>query len=362
MRLLIPLLLIIPAPAQAVFLHRETYTPATSQVSNGPHSGFTVRISVSAQTWAKWSVFGGQVQSASAYDIVPISTADCAIANKLPFKRISWSAGAGDLELAVYVSSFSQTTQIHVCSNDSTISVDQQTAGSLDSTIKYRFPMEDNAANTTVVDLTGTANGTNAATTSTKTTTGRIGKGLNFNGSTDFISVTGSTTNDLNATNTTVCLWAKSAATTGTIISRFQSGGSGTGKGYGSYDDGNWYAGNGTTWASVTASRQSDSAWHYYCWTYDGSNVRSYRNGSLVGGPTSLTSAVLAGNSDNLNFGRDNRAGTTYFTGDLDEAYKADAVRSADWLLTEYNMGTQSSFWSISSGAPVVRRRDFWVE
>lgn len=340
---------LIASQCFGAFSYRVTYTPASSQVSNGPHSNFTVRISVSAQNWAKAVGSGGQVQHASAYDVVPITSSDCNISNKHAFKRISWDGTAGNLELDVFVSSFAQSTSIYVCVNDSSISADQQTSGSIDSTVKYRFDMEDNAANTTVVDSTTTANGTNAANTSGKTVTGRIGKALTFNGSSDFVLVTGATSNDLNATATTVCFWAKASATTGTPIGRWQTGGSGTGKGYGSYSDNNWYSGNGTTWSAVTVDRQTDSAWHYYCWTYDSSNARSYRDGVLVGGPTALTSAALALNSDNLNIGRDNRnTGGTYFSGDIDEVYKADATRSADWLLTETNMGTQSSFWSTS--------------
>jgi len=360
MRLSTLLLLLLASQCFGAFSHYVSYTPAGSQVSGGPHTDFTAKIVVTGQTWIKSTGSGGRVTSGSGYDIVPITSSDCNIANKLSFRRISWDGTAGNGYFHVKVSSFSGSSVIYMCVGDAGVTTEQADNAAYDASTKYMFPLDDNAASTVVLDATGTVNGTNAANTSGKTVTGKLGAALTFNGSSDFVAVTGSTSNDLNATVTTVCFWAKAAATTGTPIGRWQTGGSGTGKGYGSYSDNNWYSGNGTTWSAVTADRQTDSAWHYYCWTYDSSNARSYRNGSLVGGPTAMTSGALALNSDNLNIGRDNRSsGGTYFTGDIDEVYKADATRSPDWLLTETNLGTQASFWTVSSETPLgsTRRR-----
>src|SRR5439155_16889168 len=67
--------------------------------------------------------------------------------------------------------------------------------------------MADNAANTTIKESTVTgANGTNNATTSSKTATGQIGKALSYNGSTDgsFAAI------NLSATNiATLSFWMK---------------------------------------------------------------------------------------------------------------------------------------------------------
>src|SRR5207247_6753301 len=76
-----------------------------------------------------------------------------------------------------------------------------------DSNFKGVWHMADNAANTTSREATVTgANGTNNATTSSKTATGQIGKALSYNGSTDgsFAAI------DLSATNiVTLSFWMK---------------------------------------------------------------------------------------------------------------------------------------------------------
>ncbi|GLZ30123.1 hypothetical protein Lesp02_23130 [Lentzea sp. NBRC 105346] len=75
--------------------------------------------------------------------------------------------------------------------------------------------------------------------------------------------------------------------------------------------------------------------WTYITMTYDGSTIRAYKNGAVLGSAvqtgtvTDITPRVTLGNYD----------GTTdrYLNGRLDEARVATTARSAGWFLTEYN-------------------------
>lgn len=359
----LPILALFASQCFGAFSHYVSYTPAGSQVSGGPHTDFTAKIVVTGQTWIKSTGSGGRVTSGSGYDIVPISSSDCNIANKLSFRRISWNGTAGDGYFHVKVSSMSGSSVVYMCVGDSGVTTEQADNAAYDANTKYMFPMDDNAASTVVIDATGTANGTNAANTSTKTVAGKLGLALSFNASSDYIAVTGSVNNDINATATTVCLWVKtnvSAASGGVPISRH--GGDYTGYGWYQGND-NWYTGNGSVWFNGAAGRITDNSWNHYCVTHDGSNLNTYLNGALNAGPVSITGTLaLAGNSYDLNIGRDNRVGgVQYFNGSIDEVVKADTARSINWIATEYNMGTQASFWTVSSetavGSTAARRR-----
>src|SRR5438093_1177144 len=87
------------------------------------------------------------------------------------------------------------------------LTIDHTKVPSTQSNFKGVWHMADNAANTTIRESTVTgANGTNNATTSSKTTTGQIGKALSYNGSTDgsFAAI------NLSATNiVTLSFWMK---------------------------------------------------------------------------------------------------------------------------------------------------------
>ena len=97
----------------------------------------------------------------------------------------------------------------------------------------------------------------------------------------------------------------------------------------------------------------------YVVGTFDGSNLRLYKNGSLVGGPTaaspatSITSEALIGRG---------ALGNSPWSGDIDEVRIAATARSAGWITTEYNnqnspgtfitMGSESCTTSTPTPTP----------
>ena len=88
-----------------------------------------------------------------------------------------------------------------------------------------------------------------------------------------------------------------------------------------------------------------------YCnYTYDGTNVRGYRN------TTAATAAAASGNGSGSNpditiIGHAPRFGV-YFTGKVDEVRFASSVTSANWITTEYNnQNSYSTFYSVAAVA-----------
>lgn len=345
MRLLF--LALLALPCFGAYSACVAFTPAGSQVSGGPHTDYTIKIHVT-KSYLAGTGSGGLVTDANAYDVVPHSGSDCAVGNKLTaFKVISYNSSTGEIYMHVLRSSFGSSTVTYLGIGDATITTDQASGSPYDTATRAAWALDDNAASTTVLDRGANGyNGTHSANTSGKSTTGRLGRAIAYaSGSSDYTVVTHNAGLDNVDTGWSACFWLKQSATTGVPISKWSAG---TGVGFGVYSDGNWYVGDGVSWTSPTADRQSDGNWHYYCIAHDTNDFRSYRDGAVVGGPTSVS--VHATTTTDLNFGRDGRgSGGGYISADIDEITIARSARGVDWFTTDYNMGTQSSFWSITN-------------
>ncbi|MFW9830029.1 MAG: DUF2341 domain-containing protein, partial [Candidatus Thorarchaeota archaeon] len=100
--------------------------------------------------------------------------------------------------------------------------------------------------------------------------------------------------------------------------------------------------------SDVSITRQG---WMYLVLTYDGSNVRIYKDGLF--GYSSSQTGTIAPNSLNLQIGREEMYGD-WFYGVLDEIRISDSVRSTEWVATEYNnQYDPNSFYSISNAIKV---------
>ena len=166
---------------------------------------------------------------------------------------------------------------------------------------------------------------------------GQIDGGLHFADKTQFLVGA----NTQNAPHTTVSLWVNVAA----IV----NGGSFTtfNQPPGTHDhllslDGTtgnplFYIFSGGAVIVVSPASLSTGVWHYLVGTADGTNVKLYVDGTLMG--TLAGGDAFSGYTDpSIYLGGDDGTGSTpSIDFDADELRYSKTARTADWILTEYN-------------------------
>ena len=85
--------------------------------------------------------------------------------------------------------------------------------------------------------------------------------------------------------------------------------------------------------ATVDGTGVDTSAFHHIVGTFDGSNLRLYKDGSLMAGP--IAARLLL--QSNLGPPLVLRLAVSYFNGDIDEVRFSSTTRPADWITAEYN-------------------------
>ena len=108
---------------------------------------------------------------------------------------------------------------------------------------------------------------------------------------------------------------------------------------------------SGTTTLESSTNPAVVSTWQLVTLTYDGSNMRLYRNGSQVA--STGKSGNLRVNSWDIAIGNNpgnSNTGWASLDGKLDEVRVSSAARSADWLTTEYNnQYSPSTFFGVGT-------------
>jgi hypothetical protein len=211
------------------------------------------------------------------------------------------------------------------------------------------YKCNDNAANKTVTDTVGSHDGTSVNNTSTMSVSGKINNALEFNGSTDKVTITDHS--DFNFTDGagndepfSICFWANTAD-----ITRFFPVSK-----YGTSGNREWWVGTeNSDYLVITISdsgndlltRTSDAAvtgdegsWHHYAFTYDGSNSNAgltiYRDGAVfasTGGSSGIYNGMSSTGTDVSLMWLG--ASSEYIAGDIDD------VRIFDFELTLTQIG-----------------------
>ena len=249
----------------------------------------------------------------------------------------------GNLIAWVKIPSVSSSTDtvFYLMYGDSSINTNQSDPpNTWDSNFKGVWHMADNAANTTIRESTVTgANGTNNATTSSKTATGEIGKALSYNGSTDgsFAAI------NLSATNiATLSFWMKWTTNANDDDLAFEytpnynsnAGGFLADWNYSGFGGGKFEAGmgkgNGTYWSDLF-TRPSAGAWHlvHLVFNRSGPTNKVYLDGSLQTLTTATHTASSMGNFSNSSLYFMSRAASALnAAGTLDEVRVSTIERS----------------------------------
>jgi len=296
---------------------------------------------------------GGSVGKADGSDIL-FTAADGV--TKLDHEMQQYDGAAGQVVAWVRIPSLSPTadTVVYVYYGNAGAAEQQNKAGVWSNGYKGVWHLADNAASAAVADSSGNGfTGTNQANTNAKTTAGKMGAALAYNGSTDFTSVASSAGLGSGLSGFTISAWVKKNSNN-TVDALVWHGDDNDGSGASyriltlssgqiQYNAGNWNTGktfNGSTIADTTN-------WHYIVATYDGTTLRGYYEGAADG--SSSAGVYTAGDKvTRIGAGQASGANTYYASAVLEEVRIANVSRTAEWVLTEYrNQNAPSAFYGV---------------
>ncbi|UCH70806.1 MAG: LamG domain-containing protein, partial [Candidatus Bathyarchaeota archaeon] len=198
------------------------------------------------------------------------------------------------------------------------------------------WAMDDNASTTTVVDSSAYGNhGTARQNTSVLHTTGIIDGALTFNGSTDYVDLSG-LGSTLEVENISVSVWAKPDSVTGPI-NWILGNGAQFRLGFGDDTVRFWIREQGRGSSNlVSGGSVSAGKWYHIVGTYDGTYQKLYVNGSLVASEQPGLD-VLDNGSDNFAIGKAYKTSKEYFDGNVDDVRIFSRALSEEAINVLYN-------------------------
>lgn len=317
--------------------HRSITIPF-GNCGSADSTNFTVLIS-GTYTFLK-SYPTGEVENASGYDIW--FTSDAAGSTFLSWETVSWNGTTGAVEYWVkvptlYSSASGVDTVIYIWTGDATKTTYQggSTGAAYDSNFMGVWHYPDG---TTLSLADSTSNGRNGTMAGTMVAvTGKIDGGASTGYSAAGWQNNGVSYTVFSTITPTVSCWVKLDSTTGYQTVAVIGSASGVWINAGKMD---YY-----TAADANANTSvGTGSWVHIAMTHDGSNIRYYYNGA--------TDGVVAKGAFTMNIDRSFKDSTTSNTirGAMDELRISSSVRSASWILAEYNnQNSPSTFYSISS-------------
>jgi hypothetical protein len=186
----------------------------------------------------------------------------------------------------------------------------------------------------TVADASGKGN-TGTVAGATRTTTGKFGRALSFDGVNDVVTIPDSASLDLTK-GMTLEAWVNPTATSGFRTAIFKENLAAGRPAYSLYGSNGSARPTAEIGATTLAGSQSipTNTWSHIAATFDGANVRVYRNGTLVG--TRALSGSLAQTGNPLKIGG-NGIWSEWFRGQIDEVRVWNVARSATQIQADMN-------------------------
>lgn len=338
------LVLLWASPAYASYAYYRTVTLEADQVLGASHSNFTVLVCANGAAPCDASVpglnqsgGGAHVTQADGDDIVFGTNNTCS--SLLNWEIDKYVAATGELIAWVSIPSLDGTTDtvIYMCYGDAGVTTFQ--GGAEGAAWDANFIVVTHGGDGTTLSLLdssgGNFDGTNA---NLAAATGKIGGGMNnASAAADGAHVDG-----------TSSLVTGQALTFGGWFRVSDAAGGGFHFGItnaATQDWGVYAASGGNYYVFISAATQpgvdtgtafSSTTWHHVIGVYDGANVTPYVNGAPAGTPAALTGDLQNGMSARLGWADDGLSANPT-AGDFDETRVSNAVRSADWITTEYN-------------------------
>ena len=291
---------------------------------------------------------GGGVQSSSGYDIILSTTNNPNGSGIIPFERRNYNPVTGAVIFHVLASALSSSvnTVLYVLYGNSFIVTDQQNPTAVWDTNFTQVSHLDQASGSQILD--STSNGHNSTLNFASTqVAGKWGEATQFllaNSANAQFPASWATTP---AGGSTFSTWINVPNNSNYAIGLETRNSSGTGgllytvitTGFASMVE----TGNGSATSTVVAA---DGTWHYIASTYNGTTtIEIYVDGNApVSGSSSNPSAYGASWQLGKSF-----TATPFYSSSNQELRISNTVRTASWLLTEFNnQSSPSTFYTIT--------------
>ena len=297
---------------------------------------------------------GGEVTSASGYDIVFCTNPANPLGTKLNFERVAWSATSGAVEFWVNIPTLSHTvdTVIYLYYGDNTITADQQ---NVNATWRASYVLVAHFGSGAAVVLTdSTSNGNNGTNHSATAGASLLGSGVG--GAIQFASASSEYCDFGNAasisltSNFTIQAIVNNANNLQGVISKYDGS-----NGFAITSHGAFVPQKTLYFQAFNASTETDCFGQGNDWnagtnsavaTYDGANMKFYAFGLLRN--TTPGASLGGATTADLKLGVLNAS--LFFDGIIDEFRVSNGVISADQILAEYNNTMAgSTFTTIGS-------------
>jgi hypothetical protein len=336
-------------PPIAEFTCSIPLTIDSSKVSGSEDlDNFPVLISLT-NTSLKTTGSCGYVQNSNGYDII---FSDATQTTRLDHEIEKYDGASGELVAWVSVPTlkWDEDTVINIHYGHSSVcGATENPTGVWDSNFTTVWHLKETSGGSGAIkDSTARDNHGTDFNSPTFGVTGKIGNAIDFDGTNDYATMP---TSGFNTSAGTVELWTNidtfPSADNKYMFSHLTS--PTANRVYVNLKpDNTWGTGMGDTYDLVRGSVVSAGTWYHLVLTWDGTNVRGYKDGTLNFGPTSYSGLTTVGNIYVSAW--DNTA--EWFDGTLDEVRVSETVRSADWIQTSYNnQSNPTSFYSVGTSS-----------
>ena len=338
------------------YLYRQTIVLSHTQVPNTDQTNFPALISGVYSNLATVAN-GGFVQSPNGYDI--IFSQDAEGATKLDHEIDNYNPVTGAVGFWVRIPTLSHTvdTVIYVFYGNPNVTVSQENKpGVWQNSYAGVWHF---GTSTSLSPNDSTANANNGTIYGATPAVGEIGGAGSFNGASSHLNIPDASSID--PVHITVSVWFKYSAVPNAmaVVSKAYNGPPWSYPfvsnliGVDSASVMAFDVGNGSAYSSFAPPYATVAgAWYYALYTYDGTTLKAYMNGSLVGTNTTVSGNIAYNGAGTPPWiiGADDGASPYYqfFDGLIDEVRISSIARSADWIATEYaNESSPSAFYTV---------------
>jgi biopolymer transport protein ExbB len=341
------------------FAYRKLITVQANQVSNGPLTNFPMLISITTDNNLRTTVNGGHIYNAATNDpqdlvFEALDDATCGGAGTSPcwldHEIEYYVPTTGQLIAWVKVPSINNGTLIYMYYGNSCIASSTQNPGGVWT--DYSGVWHSGESATPLIDSTGNNN----LTTNSTQIAGQIENAQFYNGTTQLASKTAGVVNiPANNTSQTISVWFTIGvrdANTKSGVSFVNPTGAGSGIQFGlrARTMQFWQWGGATLGGN--RAYPAVNTWHYMVYTFDGTTHRPYYDNLVLA--TATTPAAQTGTPSQIYFSTYDGL-NEWWNGRIDEVRISNSgiVRSAGWILTEYNnQSVPANFYTVGAEAP----------